>query len=318
MLRRVLVPAMAAVLVAGVGSVARAQVKLEYRFPEESKSSHRTEVKTHQILSIMGMDVETSAEETIVTSTAVGKRKPDGTLPIIEKIESLKAQIELPGGINITFDSSNPEAKIDNAQLAFLGDVFRAVTGAGYTLVLDAKNKVKFVEGTEALEAKFASLEPSAAAVLKGRMSTEKLKHAFEQSHGNLPDVLARPGEPWEVTETMDIGGDQTLTFRKRYEYLGTAEHGGKKLDKIGVKAQAVTYAMDPNSQNPVKATKSDLKVDSSDGTLWFDRDAGQVVESRQVTRVKGDLTLNVNDKDLPSTLDLTLEVGTSRQKAEK
>jgi hypothetical protein len=318
MLRRALVPVVAVVLVAGLSSVARAQVKLEYKFPEESKSTHTTVVKVHQVLSIMGMDVETNADETIVTNRAVGKRKPDGTLPIIETIESIKAQIELPGGVNIAFDSSNPDAKIDNAQLAFLGDVFKALTGAAYTIVLDPQNKVKFVEGTEALEAKFAGLDQSAATVLKGRMSTERLKKVFEQSHGNLPEVLARPGEPWEATEMMDIGGDQTLTFRKRYEYLGTAEHGGKKLEKIGVKAQAVTYAMDPNSQSPVKATKSDLKVESSDGTLWFDREAGRVVDSQQVTRVKGDLTLVANEKELPSTLDLTLEIGTSLQKPEK
>lgn len=297
-----------------LGPAAHAQVKLEHKFPEGRKSTFKTTSKTHQILSIMGMDTETEAEESVVTTSSIGKRNADGTLPVAQKIESIRTQLTLPGGINVTFDSTDPNAKIDNPQLAFIGDVLKALVGMGYTIVLDAKDKVKFVEGTEAFDAKVEGLAPQAAAALRGRLSAEKIKQAFQQEIGSLPDVLARQGEPWEATDVMDLGYDQSLTLRKRYEYLGTVEKEGKSLDKIGVRSLTVVYAMDPKSASPLKATKSDLKVESSEGTILFDREAGESIESTLVTRVKGDLTFEAGGKELPSTLDLTLDVSSKRE----
>jgi hypothetical protein len=312
MFRRVGLLVLGLVLVAGVP--ARAQVKLEYKFPEKSKSTNRTTTKTHQVLSIMGMDVETEAEESVLTSTAVGTRNADGTLPVEQKVEAIRADLSLPGGLNVSFDSADPNAKIENPQLAFLGDVFKAFVGLGYTIVLDEHNKVKFVQGAEAFDTRLQGLDANAANALRGRLNADKLKRSFEQSHANLPEVLARPGEPWETTEVSEIGGDQTLTFRKRYEYLGTVERDGKTLDRIGVKALTVAYRMDPNSQSPVKATKSDLKIDKSEGSFLFDREMGQKVEGSEVTRIKGDITLTAEGKELPSTLDLTLDVSSKRE----
>src|SRR5829696_390922 len=50
MTRRAFLPAL--VLLAFVAPPARAQVKLEYKFPEGRKSSFKTNTKTHQVLSI--------------------------------------------------------------------------------------------------------------------------------------------------------------------------------------------------------------------------------------------------------------------------
>jgi len=311
MTRRAFLPAL--VLVAVLAPHARAQVKLEYKFPEGTKSLFQTNAKVHQILSIMGQDIETEADEAVVTSSSIGKRNADGTLPIAQKVESIRSQLSLPGGNNVTFDSANPDAKIENPQLAFLGDVYRALVGVGYTVVLDDKNKVKFVEGTEGFAAKIEALEGPAALALKGRLSAEKIKREWEQHHANLPEVLARKGEPWEHTQTSDIGGDQTLTFRKRYDYLGPVTVDGKSLEKIDVRAVSVKYEMDPNSASPLKVTKSDLKIDSSEGTLLFDRETGQIVDSKEKTRIKGDLTLTAGGKELPSTLDLTFDTSGQR-----
>src|SRR5438309_1002007 len=85
---RAFLPAL--VLLALAAPPARAQVKLEYKFPEGTKSSHKTIAKIHQVLSIMGMNIETEAEESVVSSTTIGKRNTDGTLPVAEKVESIR------------------------------------------------------------------------------------------------------------------------------------------------------------------------------------------------------------------------------------
>jgi hypothetical protein len=308
-----------AVLVLGLASVGRAQVKLEYKFEEGSSAKYRSTTKTHQILTISGTDVETKADEVTTTTYSVGKRNPDGKLPIQVKLESFQSQLSLPGSITVSYDSENPAAaKNDNPQLQVLYDVYKVMTGLTYTAVLDKDNKVAAVEGTDKTLEKANEINPMVADLLKGRLEADKLKHDFEQRIASFPDILVRPGDTWDKTEVMELGGGQSLTFKKRYEYEGTVEQGGATLDKIKVKSQSVTFALDPNSNLPAKVNNSDLKVESSEGTLLFDRKAGVAVERKGVNRIKGDMTLSINGMDLPSKLDLTLDVETKLVKDSK
>ncbi len=299
---------------------ARAQdpVKLEYKFPEGKKLTYKTTTKMDQTLTINGMEIPTNVEQTSVTSQTVGKRRGDSTLPIDQKGESFRIELSSAGGINITYDTSDPNAKIENDQVAFLGDVFKMAGEIAYTVVLDGQNKVKAVEGTEKLQDKVTKLDEKAQALVRHSLDSEKLKKDFEQSHRNLPDVLARPGESWERTETVNVGGGQTMTFRKKYEYAGTEKKGDKTLDKITSKSIEVKYSMDPNAESPLKVTKSDLKVESSDGTILFDREAGCIVEAKGKTHVKGPMTFSIQGQELPGEIDLTMDNTTQLQPEKK
>jgi hypothetical protein len=129
-----------------------------------------------------------------------------------------------------------------------------------------------------------------------------------------MPDILVRPGESWERTETLELDAGQTLTFRKKYEYLGTEKKGEKTFDKIGVTVTEVKYAQDPAVPTPLKATDSDLKVDSSSGTILFDREAGYIAFDQSKNRIKGKITFMADGKDVPGALDLTIEHETEVQ----
>jgi hypothetical protein len=289
-------------------SDALAQVKLQYKFPEGRKLTYESSSKTSQVLTIMGQAIETESKESSITSRQVGKKRDDGTVPVVEKVESFAVELALPGGINISYDSKDPNAKIDNPQLAFLDEVFKIIGQLSYTVVLDDQNKVKAIEGTEKLLEQAEKLSDQGKSAIRGRLKSEHLKTQFEQALGNVPDILARPGEPWERTETLDIGSGQSLTFHKKYEYQGTEKRGASTLDKISVKSIDVKYQMDPDSPLPLKATKSDLKIESGDGAILFDREQGNIVSATGKTRIKGDMTFTANGQELPSTLDLTIE----------
>ena len=309
---RWLTAALALLAVAASGT-AQAQVKLQYKFPEGQKLTYKIRSNTSQTLTLMGTAIETESKDTIVTSQTVGKKRADSTLPVVEKIESLTSELQLPMGMSVSFDSKDPDAKIDNPQLAILGDMYKLISQMSYTVVLDEQNKVKAVEGTESLLEKADKLNDLAKQSVRSRLNPQHLKEQFEERHGNLPDVLARAGEPWERTEKVDLGG-QTLTFHKKYEYAGTEKVGDKTLDKINVKTLDVKYAMDPNSASPLKVTKSDLKIESGDGTILFDREAGAVVSAKSKTRIKGPMTFDAGGQELPGELDLTIETDTELQ----
>src|SRR5262245_35689140 len=104
---------------------ARAQVKLEYKYPEGQKLTYKTTSKTSQVLTLMGNPIETESKETVVTSSTAGKKRPDGTLPIEEKVESIAVELSLPMGVQVSYDSKDPNAKIDNPQLAFLAEIYK-------------------------------------------------------------------------------------------------------------------------------------------------------------------------------------------------
>ncbi len=305
---------MSAALLALWASTSQAQVKLEHKDKEGSKSRSETTSNVHQILTINGMDIETEVEQTVTTLRSVGKRREDGSLPIDSKIEAIRANMNLPGGLNIAYDSAAPPAdKPDNPTVALITDLFQALVGVQFTIVRDKDDKVVAVEGAQDALDKLKAKNPLAADLVKNRVDPDMIKQATQQEDDKFPNILVRPGEPWVRTEVMNLGQGQTLTFEKQYEYLGTVEKNGKTLDKIGVKAKSVTFAKEDDG-SPVKIGKSDLKVESSEGTILFDREAGQPVESKDKFRIKGDLAMTINGTDLKAELDLTIENNTITQ----
>jgi hypothetical protein len=294
--------------------MARAQISFLYKFSEGKKLRYKTTSKIHQAWTLMAMEIESEQEETIVSSRNVGKRRADSTLPVEEKVESLHTELSLPGGITVTYDSSEPNAKIDNPQLAFLGEIFKVMGEIGYTIVIDDKNKVKAVEGAEKILEKVDKLSAPAREALRSQLEGAKLKSKFEQAHGNLPGGLARPGERWERTEISNIGNDITLTFRKKYEYLGAETKLGRTLDRVSSKAFEVELKQDAGTKSQLKVVKSNLKVQSSEENILFDRLEGCVFEAKGNTHIKGPATISALGQDQTAELDMTLSVSTLLQ----
>src|SRR5262249_27250696 len=80
----------------GLSLPAQAQVKLEQKYPPGRVLKHKTIGKTHQILTLNGMPIETESTRTVLTDEAVGKPREDSTTPLTIKIDSLKIDLALP------------------------------------------------------------------------------------------------------------------------------------------------------------------------------------------------------------------------------
>ena len=128
---------------------AQAQVKLEYKFTEGDKLTYKSTSKTKQVLTLQGMEFETQSDQAVVSSRTVGKRRADAEYTHRREGRIAPRRIVVPGGNNLTLDSTNPDAKIDNPALAFLGEVFKLAGETSYTIVLDNLNKVQAIEGIE-------------------------------------------------------------------------------------------------------------------------------------------------------------------------
>ena len=167
--------------------------------------------------------------------------------------------------------------------------------------MLEKQSKVRSIEGTEKLVEVAERLTDSIAREeFECAIGADRLKTKFEQTLRMLPDVPAHAGESWERTEMLEVNG-QTFTIRKKYEYVGTEKKGEKNLPKISQKVLDVKYDTDAKAKLPLKVVKSDLKIQSSDGMILFDREEGHVVSASQKIQFKGNMTFSAQASIRPA-----------------
>jgi hypothetical protein len=294
---------------AAAGAQEQGQVKLEAKFPEGQTLRYQIRTSMNQQTKNLGMEMPSNLNRTVVRSEAIGKRRGDSGLPIAVKVESIRERRRLPAGLDVSYDSKEGTAKVANPDLDFFKDLYKTENQVAYTVVLDGRNKVKAVEGADALRAQVDKLDPRATDLLRSRLAADSLRQEFEQAHGlvALPDGPVKPGASWEGSETIDLGAGLELVLRKKYEYAGTEKRGGKDLDKITAKVIEAKYQQDADSSAPVKLTKGEVKVGASEGTILFDREAGRLVESRGRVELSGNLTFSAQGQDQRVGFDLTM-----------
>jgi hypothetical protein len=302
------------VLVLLAGSAAareQAEVKLEAKFPEGRALRYQVRTSINQQVKNLGMEMPSNLNRTVVRSEAIGKRRGDSGLPVAVKVESIRERQRIPAGRDVSYDSKTATVKVADPDLDFFKGLYEVEGRVAYTVVLDGKNKVKAIEGADALKERVDKLDPRAADLLRSRLAADALGREFEQVHAlaALPDGPVKPGASWERTEAFDRGAGLELVLKKKYEYAGTEKRGGKALDKITAKVLEATYRQDADSSAPLKFTKGDLKVDSSEGTILFDREAGRVVESRERVELTGGLTFSAQGQDQRVGFDLTIRI---------
>jgi hypothetical protein len=307
MKRNAFVLAVAALLISQ--ATLHAQVKLEHKVPDGRKTTANTHIKVEQTLTIAEMDIPTSSEQNITTTEANGKRQADGTLLSQHKIESLQSTVKV-AGMEISFDSVNPDAPAAGTAIDMLVDVFKAIAGSSWKVTYGPDNRVVSVKGrADALQ----GLPEELRASMAKQFEDANLTAEYNQSLDVLPDGPVKKGDTWKREETVLFDGYQSMDFTTYYRYEGTVVKDGKTLDKIISKTTEVTYTMDQDSPSPLKIVDSELKVTESSGTILFDREAGMIVDSKDKKRVAGTLKCEVNGNELPGKLDLVFETTANR-----
>jgi hypothetical protein len=166
----------------------------------------------------------------------------------------------------------------------------------------------ELIEAVEKLLEKAEKLDVRARTAMRGSLHAETLKKSFELEWRWPPVNPVQPGDGWERTEVSDASSGLTFTLRKKYEYMGAEIVGDRVLDKIRSKATEAQFKQDSVGEPAVKIVKSDVKVETSDAIIFFDRHEGHVVNSRESTRIKGDMTFLSSGSEIASTIDLTIE----------
>jgi hypothetical protein len=299
----------ATTIVLSLATCSFAQVDLRWKIADNETLTTTARTKVEQTLSIAGQDLETKTETTLVVSTVSGKRSPDGTIGRTSKIESLKSDLSLPGGVVIEFDSSKP-VEPQGTQYDVLLDLMQVVAKTNSTSVCGDDNRVISIDVDRSSH---ENLDDTVKQLIKGPFDSDYLKEASNNDLDQIPSKPIKEGDTWTLTKTVRLEAGQSLTFTTRYEYAGTVDRDGKALHKITYTSTEVSYGQE-NPSGPAKVTDSDLKIESSDGTILFDSNLGRIVEQKEKVHIKGDMTFDINGQELPGKLDLAFDNKTTIQ----
>ncbi|MDP1798961.1 MAG: DUF6263 family protein [Planctomycetaceae bacterium] len=290
-----------------LGGVAAADVKLQTKALPNTKRVYQIDQKSEQVLTIGPQDVETKTSTFIVQNQNAGPKLPDGSVEIVEKIDVLQNEINLPGGLTFQFDSANPDKKADNPLLEPIAVLLRLTFKNPVTVVMDASGKVSSVRFAE-------DVASQAGEEFRSMFDPERRKKAANQALSYLPAEAVKVGDTWEFSIEADLGSGQTLTITSKVEYKGTTDVGGKTLHRLVSTPQTVSYAMDPNTKSPLKVLESDLKPTEGAGEYLFDAEAGELYKSESKVRIQGSMKMEAGGQQFPGKLDLTLTGKVARQ----
>lgn len=284
-------------------AVAEEAVPLKYAPPLEVGAAQQLEieVQTDQVLTIAGMPLETHASTFRKMSEKVTGRTSDGGWSLAGSFSLVQSDLELPGGLKLSFNSNNPDQADTTGQLGIFVDALKAIAGAKWLTETGADHQITKMAY---LDDPFADVDE----MLKGNTDPEAIKQRRKTELQRYPSDPVKPGDTWTRTEESDLGGGQTLTLEKQYTYAGREQRDGRTFDKVTAKVLTVEYKMTAAAPSPAKVTDSELKVSESEGTYWYDPQLQAFSDVHEKVRITGTLTMEINDQKLPGELDLTMD----------
>ncbi len=289
-------------VISSVPASAEAQVSLRYNPPVKEGAVIRTEaeIETNQTLTIAGMPLETEANNFATTVSTIGQSTATGGYTAVGEYEVLQADLSLPGGIKVSFNSNNPDDQPANPQAAMIADMLRVMAPAKWQLEMGSDHQV--------LKAEYVGGPITGISdIFKHDADPERLKERGNNELIRYATDPVEPGDTWTRTEDLDVGSGQTFELEREYTYVGPEEKDDRSLEKVTVKVLSTELQVEDNPALPAKVTESDLEIASSEGTLWYDPEQKMYVETEQKFRVTGSITLSVSGMDLPGELDLTM-----------
>jgi hypothetical protein len=303
----ILLSAVAAMLIA---PALDAQVVLKSKIQPNTKRVTHVENSTKQILNLNGMDIETESTQFIIVHTTTGARADDGTLQTVEAVKKLQQELKVPG-INLSFDSGDPDKQAPIPQLEPILDVLRVISKLKTTYTFNKSDKLLKVGGVE--EA-LKGLDPAVRKTLD-HLSPDSLKEKWQNAFDTIPAKPVQVGDKWEHTSVTNLEAGQVLTVKRQYTYTGTIEKGGTTLHRVTTKSLEVSLTQDnPPEGSPAKLSEAKLKVAKGTGEFLIDVKRGLTVQATDSLQMTGPLKMEINGMSFDGQLDLTINTKSTVQ----
>lgn len=298
MFRRFAVASLALAVLALTGPArAQAPSNLRWKFKEGQTIRYVLSQKTNSSISVGGQSLDNAFEQEFEMTWKVKAVRADGSAEMSQVFDRVKYGMDsVLGQVAVdTKDEKDPEGPA-----AMLGGVFRALVGADSTMVMTALGEIKELKlpakATEAL--KNVPQLPGGPRTL----SEDSFKDIIQQATLVLPEKALAVDATWTSKREVPQAQLGTMVTDTTYTFRGP-DAQEKGLDKIDVKS-VMDLKVNPDAPFTAKMNKQD-----SQGTVLFNREAGQVVRSK--VEQKFELGIEAMgqqiDSETKSTITITL-----------
>ncbi|MBM4070951.1 MAG: hypothetical protein FJ271_18680 [Planctomycetes bacterium] len=260
-------------------------------FDPDTKPYYQTMyVKTDQKMTVMGMTVNQTQEQTFYATWTPGKKDKENWV-VGMKIIGAKMDINI-GGNKISYDST-----ADNPQQNPLTDFFNALLKLDLKFTINPKMTVEKIEGNEDLIKNLGKTNPQIEPLLKSILSADALKRMAEPPlYAFPPKQPVKKGDKWEKKDSeLNLGPIGKYINDYTFEYAGKDDKK-KELDKITVKA-TMKYVppSDKGSKLPfIIESDSKLVGEQGTGTVLFNPAKGRFEDYSLSMTLKGDLNIDI------------------------
>ncbi|MBD3675957.1 MAG: hypothetical protein HUJ26_20805 [Planctomycetaceae bacterium] len=279
-------------------------------FPDykpDSQHVYDVEVAVNQTLTLNGSDIDTATNNFEERSVNVVE-KTDTATTLAIKSNRLQFDLTMPGGVNVSFDSENPDREPAVPQLKPLIEMLKVASGMTTKVKLDSSANVEKLT----LEAEGLDALPEA---LQTYLSEDRLKPQLNQEFQRLPRDAVKPGDTWERTEIFDAGQGQYFSYTTTYKYEGTVEENGQTYDKVTATYKNPKFDIEAGSTLPLSVKSSDLDMSKSTSTMLSAPNRGGLVKSNSKMQIVGKIVfLGPAQNELPGELDLTITTKLNRK----
>jgi hypothetical protein len=194
---------------------------------------------------------------------------PEGVAEIAQTVENVAIDMSSPDGGRIQFDTSDQRSNTGLART--LRENVQPVIGL--TVLQRMNPQGEILDARLAPESRQRLDNDGKGQGVRQVFSEEDVRNLVTQSAAVLPQRPVRPGDTWESSSKSNSPLGELLTTM-RYTYRGSFRQGERTLERIDVQLDIV---MPQKEQPPIAAT---LRDQQSQGTLWFDAQAGMFVQS--------------------------------------
>jgi hypothetical protein len=199
----------------------------------------------------------------------------DGQASVVQRLERVQVVSDFPALGRVQFDSQSPQPPQGlNRQLA---QHYKPLVGQEIQQRIDVRGEISDVQVPEVL-ATANPLLPAAG----GGLSAAVLV---------FPADPLQPGHTWETTHSVRIA-QASARLHAVYKYVGPVVREDRQVEEFDVSS---TLTLD--SVLAATAPPLTIQQQSSQGKLWFDRQAGRLTAGQ----VRQELTLQTGQGDSPA-----------------
>jgi hypothetical protein len=231
-----------------------------------------------------GQNIQVEMKQDIQFRNEVSALASDGNARVRQRVTRIKMTSSGIPGASFSFDSTADEEPQGIA--ALVAPIFRAMLAGDVQLTMTPRGEIREVELPQQMldAAARAGNLPGVSDLL----SKESLTQMMKQSGVQFPEGPVQRGQTWTETAETNSPATGKQVVKTTYTYLGEEEVDGRKLDKIGV-ALEMEFLGGPEE---VKLKVTDQK---SNGVLYFDNVAGELVKSTMDQMMKMDIQAGGN-----------------------